>query len=30
MSSAIDKNEFTKENFNFSVKVTKNKFWRIV
>ena len=30
MSSAIDKNEFTKENFNFSVKVTKTKFWRII
>jgi len=30
MVSAIDKNEFTLENFNFSVKITKNKFWRIV
>lgn len=29
MSSAIDKNEFTKDNFNFSVKVTNNNWWRI-
>jgi len=30
MSSAIDKNEFTKENFNFSIKITKNNWWRIL
>ena len=30
MSSAIDKNEFTQENFNYSVKVTDNNWWRIL
>ena len=28
--SAVDKNEFTKENFNFSVSTTNNNWWRIV
>jgi hypothetical protein len=27
--SAIDKNEFTKENFENSIKITKNNWWRI-
>jgi len=27
---AIDKSEYTKENFNFTVLVTKNNWWRIV
>ncbi len=27
--SAVDKNEYTKENFNFSISITKSKLWRI-
>lgn len=27
--SAIDKNEYTKENFDFSISITKSKIWRI-
>lgn len=30
MSSAIDKNEFTKENFYFWINITKDKWWRIL
>ena len=30
ISSAIDKNEFTKENFYFWINITKDKWWRIL
>ena len=29
ISSAVDKNIFNKQNFDFSIKITKNNFWRI-
>lgn len=30
LSSAVDKNEYTKDNFKHSISVTKNNFWRIL